>query len=80
MPTYIACTMSQWGQKLSPGRARQVVAVKKLHPLHDGETNNHKTFISEIHALTEIRHQNKVFVYIHNTHFWYMSSWKEEAW
>ena len=36
----------------------QVVAVKKLHPLHDGETNNHKTFISEIHALTEIRHQN----------------------
>ena len=22
MPTYIACTMSQWGQKLSPGRAR----------------------------------------------------------
>ena len=22
MPTYIACTMSLWGQKLSPGRAR----------------------------------------------------------
>ena len=37
-----------------------VVAVKKLHPLRDGEINNHKTFISEIHALTEIRHQNIV--------------------
>ena len=22
MPTYIACTMSQWGQKQGPGRAR----------------------------------------------------------
>jgi Leucine-rich repeat (LRR) protein len=41
----------------------QVVAVKKLHPLPDGETSNKKTFTSEIHALTEIRHRNIVKLY-----------------
>ena len=38
----------------------QAVAVNKIHSLPDGETNNHKTFMSEIHALIEIRHQNIV--------------------
>ena len=41
----------------------QVVAVKKLHPLSNGETSNQKTFTSEIHALTEIRHRNIVKLY-----------------
>ncbi|XP_030941717.1 MDIS1-interacting receptor like kinase 2-like [Quercus lobata] len=36
----------------------QVVAVKKLHSLPNGETSNQKAFISEIHALTKIRHRN----------------------
>ncbi|XP_030941714.1 MDIS1-interacting receptor like kinase 2-like [Quercus lobata] len=36
----------------------QVVAVKKLHSLPNGETPNQKAFISEIHALTKIRHRN----------------------
>nr|XP_023884637.1 MDIS1-interacting receptor like kinase 2-like [Quercus suber] len=41
----------------------QVVAVKKLHSLPNGEEFNQKTFISEIHALTEIRHRNIVKLY-----------------
>ena len=41
----------------------QVVAVKKLHSLPNGETSNQKAFISEIHALTEIRHRNIVKLY-----------------
>ncbi|KAM3707011.1 hypothetical protein ACJW31_03G192600 [Castanea mollissima] len=41
----------------------QVVAVKKLHPLPDGEISNQKAFVSEIHALTEIRHRNIVKLY-----------------
>ena len=41
----------------------QVVAVKKLHPLPNGETSNQKTFMSEIQALTEIRHRNIVKLY-----------------
>ena len=41
----------------------QVVAVKKLHPLPNGEESNQKTFISEIRALTEIRHHNIVKLY-----------------
>nr|POE51370.1 mdis1-interacting receptor like kinase 2 [Quercus suber] len=41
----------------------QVVAVKKLHPLLDGEISNQKAFVSEIHALTEIRHRNIVKLY-----------------
>uniref|UniRef100_A0A2N9GI41 non-specific serine/threonine protein kinase n=1 Tax=Fagus sylvatica TaxID=28930 RepID=A0A2N9GI41_FAGSY len=36
----------------------QVVAVKKLHSLPDGEICNQKAFTSEIRALTEIRHRN----------------------
>uniref|UniRef100_A0A2N9HFU7 non-specific serine/threonine protein kinase n=1 Tax=Fagus sylvatica TaxID=28930 RepID=A0A2N9HFU7_FAGSY len=41
----------------------QVVAVKKLHPLPDGEICNQKAFTSEIRALTEIRHRNIVKLY-----------------
>ena len=41
----------------------QVVAMKKLHPLLTDETFNQKTFTSEIHALTEIRHRNIVKLY-----------------
>uniref|UniRef100_A0A2N9G1E7 non-specific serine/threonine protein kinase n=1 Tax=Fagus sylvatica TaxID=28930 RepID=A0A2N9G1E7_FAGSY len=37
----------------------QVVAVKKLHSLPDGEICNQKAFTSEIRALTEIRHLRK---------------------
>ena len=44
-------------------QASQVVAVKKLHPLPDGEISNLKAFMSEIHALTEIRHRNIVKLY-----------------
>ena len=42
------------------GSVYKTVAVNKIHPLPDGETNNHKTFMRSC----------KVFVYIHNTHFW----------
>uniref|UniRef100_A0A2N9G0F4 non-specific serine/threonine protein kinase n=1 Tax=Fagus sylvatica TaxID=28930 RepID=A0A2N9G0F4_FAGSY len=41
----------------------QVVAVKKLHSVPDGETSNQKAFTSEIRALTEIRHRNIVKLY-----------------
>ena len=41
----------------------QVVVVKKLHSLPNGETSNQKAFISEIHALKEIRHRNIVKLY-----------------
>ncbi|KAF8405967.1 hypothetical protein HHK36_008047 [Tetracentron sinense] len=46
--------------KMSTG---QVVAVKKLHSSQNGEMADLKTFISEIHALTEIRHRNIVKLY-----------------
>ncbi|KAK8509225.1 hypothetical protein V6N11_007632 [Hibiscus sabdariffa] len=36
----------------------QMVAVKKLHPLTEGEVVDHKAFNSEVQALTEIRHRN----------------------
>ncbi|GMP79885.1 hypothetical protein CsSME_00035221 [Camellia sinensis var. sinensis] len=58
----------------------QVVAVKKLHESPDGDLTNLKSFMSEISALTEIRHQNIVKFYgycSHPTHsFLVMSSWK----
>ncbi|KAG2403333.1 MDIS1-interacting receptor like kinase [Vigna angularis] len=38
----------------------QVVAVKKLHSVPNGEKLNVKAFTSEIQALTEIRHRNIV--------------------
>ncbi|GMP79886.1 hypothetical protein CsSME_00035221 [Camellia sinensis var. sinensis] len=41
----------------------QVVAVKKLHESPDGDLTNLKSFMSEISALTEIRHQNIVKFY-----------------
>ena len=44
-------------------QASQVVAVKKLHPLPDGEISSKKSIMSEIHALTEIRHRNIVKLY-----------------
>uniref|UniRef100_A0A7N2LWS3 non-specific serine/threonine protein kinase n=1 Tax=Quercus lobata TaxID=97700 RepID=A0A7N2LWS3_QUELO len=44
-------------------QASQVVAVKKLHLLPDGEISNKKDFMSEIHALTEIRHRNIIKLY-----------------
>ncbi|XP_077229939.1 uncharacterized protein LOC143862844 [Tasmannia lanceolata] len=41
----------------------QVVAVKKLHKLEDGEQIDQKSFINEVQALTEIRHRNIVKLY-----------------
>ncbi|XP_014492683.1 MDIS1-interacting receptor like kinase 2-like [Vigna radiata var. radiata] len=38
----------------------EVVAVKKLHSVSNGEILNQKAFTSEIQALTEIRHRNIV--------------------
>ncbi|KAG4912354.1 hypothetical protein AAZX31_19G073400 [Glycine max] len=38
----------------------EVVAVKKLHSIPNGEMLNQKAFTSEIQALTEIRHRNIV--------------------
>ncbi|KAG4940522.1 hypothetical protein JHK87_044393 [Glycine soja] len=38
----------------------ELVAVKKLHSVPDGEMLNQKAFTSEIQALTEIRHRNIV--------------------
>ncbi|XP_030957672.1 MDIS1-interacting receptor like kinase 2-like [Quercus lobata] len=38
----------------------QVVAVKKFHPLSEDSVANLKSFTSEIHSLTEIRHRNIV--------------------
>ncbi|KAL6296968.1 hypothetical protein ACE6H2_005110 [Prunus campanulata] len=37
-----------------------VVAVKKIHLLWDGETEFHKEFLNEVRALSEIRHRNIV--------------------
>ncbi|PIA34011.1 hypothetical protein AQUCO_03900123v1, partial [Aquilegia coerulea] len=41
----------------------QVVAVKKFHSREDGEQVDLKSFSSEIHALTELRHRNIVKLY-----------------
>ncbi|XP_058219532.1 MDIS1-interacting receptor like kinase 2-like [Rhododendron vialii] len=41
----------------------QVVAVKKLHTLQDGELANLSSFTTEIRALTEIRHRNIIRLY-----------------
>ncbi|RWR96563.1 putative leucine-rich repeat receptor-like protein kinase [Cinnamomum micranthum f. kanehirae] len=41
----------------------QVVAVKKLHPLEDGEQVDQRTFMNEIRVLAEIRHHNIVKLY-----------------
>ncbi|KAK8991608.1 hypothetical protein V6N11_062613 [Hibiscus sabdariffa] len=46
---------SVYKAQLSDG---QMVAVKKLHPLSEGEVVDQKAFNSEIQALTEIRHRN----------------------
>ncbi|KAL4282832.1 hypothetical protein GQ457_16G001510 [Hibiscus cannabinus] len=46
---------SVYKAKLSDG---QMVAVKKLHLLSEGEVVDQKAFYSEIQALTEIRHRN----------------------
>ncbi|XP_021833396.1 MDIS1-interacting receptor like kinase 2-like [Prunus avium] len=40
-----------------------VVAVKKLHLLWDGETKFQKEFLNEVRALSEIRHRNIVKLY-----------------
>ncbi|PRQ44790.1 putative protein kinase RLK-Pelle-LRR-XI-1 family [Rosa chinensis] len=37
-----------------------IVAVKKLHPILDGEESSRKEFLNEIRALIEIRHRNIV--------------------
>ncbi|XP_062014554.1 MDIS1-interacting receptor like kinase 2-like [Rosa rugosa] len=37
-----------------------IVAVKKLHPVLDGEETSRKEFLNEIRALLEIRHRNIV--------------------
>ncbi|KAG4936836.1 hypothetical protein JHK82_051057 [Glycine max] len=41
----------------------QVVAVKKLHSIQNGEMSNIKAFTSEIQALAKIRHRNIVKLY-----------------
>ncbi|THG13504.1 hypothetical protein TEA_004604 [Camellia sinensis var. sinensis] len=46
----------------------QVVAVKKLHVLPDGDLANLKGFTSEISALTKIRHHNIVKLYDYCSH------------
>ena len=40
--------------------SENIVAVKKLLPLRDGEIAQQKDFLNEIRALTEIRHRNIV--------------------
>ncbi|XP_016647089.1 PREDICTED: probable LRR receptor-like serine/threonine-protein kinase At4g08850 [Prunus mume] len=40
-----------------------VVVVKKLHSLSDGEIEFHKEFLNEVRALSEIRHRNIVKLY-----------------
>ncbi|CAL2228009.1 unnamed protein product [Prunus armeniaca] len=40
-----------------------VVAVKKLHSLLDGEIEFHKEFLNEVRVLSEIRHRNIVKLY-----------------
>ncbi|BBG99344.1 Probable LRR receptor-like serine/threonine-protein kinase [Prunus dulcis] len=52
-------------QKLSSGN---MVAVKKLHLLHNGENNFQKEFFNEIRALTEIRHRK------HYEALWFLGS------
>ena len=39
------------------------VVVKKLHPLPNGEISHQKAFMSEIRALTKIRHRNIIKLY-----------------
>jgi hypothetical protein len=51
---------SVYKAKLQTG---QVVAVKKLHSVANGENLNLKSFTNEIQALTEIRHRNVVKLY-----------------
>ncbi|CAL5394662.1 unnamed protein product [Camellia sinensis] len=46
----------------------QVVAVKKLHESPDGDLTNLQSFMSEIRALIEIRHQNIVKLYGYCSH------------
>ncbi|AES60021.1 putative protein kinase RLK-Pelle-LRR-XI-1 family [Medicago truncatula] len=46
----------------------QVVAVKKLHSLQNGEMSNLKAFASEIQPLAEIRHRNIVKLYGYCSH------------
>ncbi|XP_077225334.1 uncharacterized protein LOC143858559 [Tasmannia lanceolata] len=41
----------------------QIVAVKKLHKLEDGEQIDQRSFRNEVRALTEIRHRNIVKLY-----------------
>lgn len=41
----------------------EVVAIKKLHSPLDGERNFQKEFLSEVRALTKIRHRNIVKLY-----------------
>ncbi|VVA13806.1 PREDICTED: MDIS1-interacting receptor like [Prunus dulcis] len=45
-----------------------MVAVKKLHLLHNGENNFQKEFFNEIRALTEIRHRNIMKLYSFCSH------------
>ncbi|XP_045831365.1 MDIS1-interacting receptor like kinase 2-like [Trifolium pratense] len=56
---------SVYKAELSTG---QVIAVKKLHLLHNGELSNIKAFASEIQTLTEIRHRNIVKLYGYCSH------------
>ncbi|KAL5716367.1 non-specific serine/threonine protein kinase [Ranunculus cassubicifolius] len=46
----------------------QVVAVKKFHPLQDGQVMNLKSFETEVNALTNLRHRNIVKLYAFCSH------------
>ncbi|XP_062028339.1 MDIS1-interacting receptor like kinase 2-like [Rosa rugosa] len=52
--------------------SEEVVAVKKLHSPCDGEDSFQKEFLSEVRALTEIRHRNIVKLYGFCSHTRYL--------
>ena len=59
-----------------------IVVVKKLLPIHDGENAQQKEFFNEIRALTEIRHRNIVKLHgfcSHSQHSFLMYEYFEKG-
>ena len=59
-----------------------IVAMKKLLPIHDGENAQQKEFFNEIRALTEIRHRNIVKLHgfcSHSQHSFLMYEYFEKG-